>query len=81
MNHVIKTKELIAKQAKMNDQLIHLTDDLQTDLGFDSLDNMELIWELERAFDIQVTDIELENIQTVKDVVDLVEKYLNLKIA
>ena len=40
------------------------------DLGADSLDLVELIMEMEEAFDIQIADNELEKIRTVKDVLD-----------
>jgi len=50
---------------------------LETDLGADSLDAVEIVMELEREFDISVPD-EKMHIKgcTVKDVYDLVEELL-----
>jgi acyl carrier protein len=40
------------------------------DLGADSLDLVELIMEMEETFDIQIADDELQNIRSIKDVLD-----------
>jgi len=45
------------------------------DLGADSLDVVELIMALEEKFEIQIPDSEAEKIQTVKDIVDYIEKH------
>lgn len=44
------------------------------DLGFDSLDHVELVMDLEDEFDIQISDEEAEKWKTIKDIVDLLEK-------
>ena len=40
------------------------------DLGADSLDLVELIMEIEETFDIQIADDELQQIRSIKDVLD-----------
>ena len=40
------------------------------DLGADSLDLVELIMEMEETFDIQIADNELQQIRSIKDVLD-----------
>jgi acyl carrier protein len=40
------------------------------DLGADSLDLVELIMEMEETFAIQIADNELQQIRTIKDVLD-----------
>lgn len=40
------------------------------DLGADSLDTVELIMELERAFDLTIPDEEAQQIQTVGQAID-----------
>jgi len=40
------------------------------DLGADSLDLVELIMEMEETFAIQITDNELQQIRSIKDVLD-----------
>ncbi len=47
------------------------------DLGIDSLDYIELIMEFERAFDIRIPDTEGEQLKTVGQAVDYIEKKLN----
>jgi acyl carrier protein len=42
------------------------------DLGLDSLQIYELVVDLESAYDIRLSDDELERVNTVQDVVDLV---------
>jgi len=44
------------------------------DLGADSLDTVELIMEFEKEFDISIPDEEAENIQTVGNAIDYLEK-------
>jgi acyl carrier protein len=44
------------------------------DLGADSLDIVELLMEMEEAFEIEIADEELEKIATIKDVVDFLKQ-------
>jgi len=44
------------------------------DLGADSLDIVELLMEMEEAFDIEIADEELEKIATIQDVVDFLKQ-------
>ncbi len=44
------------------------------DLGADSLDIVELIMDIEDEFDLEIPDEEAENITTVKQAVDYIEK-------
>jgi acyl carrier protein len=47
------------------------------DLGADSLDVVELVMALEDAFDIEVSDADVEHIRTIGDV----EKYVSARAA
>ncbi len=49
---------------------------LADDLGADSLDSVELTMCIEKAFDIEIPDIEVESIVTVRDLVNLVNAHL-----
>jgi acyl carrier protein len=42
------------------------------DLGADSLDLVELIMEMEETFSIQIADNELQQIRSIKDVLDYI---------
>jgi acyl carrier protein len=43
------------------------------DLGADSLDTVELVMALEEQFDIEITDNEGQDIQSVKDAVSFIQ--------
>lgn len=42
------------------------------DLGADSLDSVELVLEVEKRFDVEVEDTEIDTVQTVQDIINLV---------
>ncbi len=44
------------------------------DLGADSLDTVELIMEFEKEFDLSIPDEQAENIHTVGDAIEYLEK-------
>jgi acyl carrier protein len=46
--------------------------DLFDDLGADSLDSVELVLEIEKLFDVEVADEEIDNVRKVQDIIDLV---------
>ena len=47
---------------------------LNDDLGIDSLAAVELALELENEFDIRIEDEELAKLETVQDVMDIIEE-------
>ena len=53
---------------------IHESSHLENDLGFDSLDKVETLMEVEEHFDISVPDEESQNINTVGDIADGVSR-------
>ncbi len=54
------------------------SDDLQTDIGFDSFGMVRLLVELEDVFSITIDESDLNpyDLLTVRDVIDLVNKYI-----
>ena len=44
------------------------------DLGTDSLDEVELIMEFEKVFEISIKDEDAEKVRTVKDAIDYLEQ-------
>ena len=47
--------------------------DLFDDLNFDSLDSVELVLAAELEFDIEIPDDAIDELRTVRDIVDLVQ--------
>ena len=47
--------------------------DLFDDLGADSLDSVELVLEIEKLFDVEVADDEIDNVRKVQDIINLVD--------
>lgn len=69
-----KVKEIISEQLDVNEDEIQIESSFQDDLGADSLDVVELVMALEEEFGIEISDEDAENIKTVKDAVDYIEK-------
>jgi acyl carrier protein len=65
--------KLVAEHFDISKDTVKVESDVFDDLGADSLDSIELILELEKNFDIEVTDDEIDNIRTVQDIIDLVD--------
>ena len=49
---------------------------LAQDLGLDSLDTVEMTLGLEESFGIEIPDSDLENVATVGDAIDLIQRKL-----
>ena len=67
-----KIREIIGDQWGVNEDDIKLETRFIDDLEADSLDLFQVIMELEDAFDVKVEDV--ENIKTVSDAVNFIEK-------
>lgn len=63
---------LTANDAQFEAALVITTANLATDLGCDSLDGVEIVMALEEEFDIEISDSDHAEIQTVGDLVKLV---------
>jgi acyl carrier protein len=69
-----EVKEVVVEQLNVNPDEVTLEADFVENLGADSLDVVELVMALEEKFEIEIPDSDAENIKTVKDVVDYIEK-------
>lgn len=49
---------------------------IRDDLGADSLDEVEICMEVEKEFNISIPDSEFENVKTVNDLYECIEKFL-----
>lgn len=69
-----RVQALLAEQLDISADKITLQSEVVKDLGADSLDVVELLMQLEEEFGITLPDNEMENIKTVQDIVDMMEK-------
>ena len=70
-------KEVVVEQLNVSPDEVTLEANFVEDLGADSLDVVELVMALEEKFEIEIPDSDAEGIQSVKDVVDYIEKAKN----
>lgn len=74
MNEVAeKAKKLLVEKFDVLENKITPAASFIKDLGFDSLDFVELIMEFEQAFNIAIPDEEGEKIQTFGEAVDYIK--------
>ncbi|HOJ65274.1 MAG TPA: acyl carrier protein [Spirochaetota bacterium] len=69
-----KVKAIIAERLSIDESKITESSSFIEDLGADSLDTVELIMQLEEAFNIQIPDEDAEKISTVGDAVKYIEE-------
>ena len=65
-----KIRAIIVKQLNVDGSIITEETSFKDDLGADSLDLFELTMALEEEYDIEIPAEELEEIETVNDVVE-----------
>lgn len=68
-----KVAQIIAEELGVELDDIKMDTHLTDDLGADSLDAVELIMSIEEEFDVEIPDEELQNIQTVADIVEFLD--------
>ena len=66
--------EMLAKQLDISADTITPQSEVVKDLGADSLDVVELMMDLEDEYGITLPEGDVENIKTVQDIVDMMEK-------
>ena len=72
-----KVKEIIVNELKVDADKITLDTNLKDDLGADSLDAVEIVMALEDEFSVSIPDEEIQNISTVKKLVEYIESKIN----
>ncbi|MDO5100567.1 MAG: acyl carrier protein [Eubacteriales bacterium] len=68
-----KVYELLAQQLSVEVENITPDSDIQSDLGADSLDVMEIVSALEDEFNVEVADDEVESLTTPAKIVAYLE--------
>lgn len=74
MNVETKVIEIISDFLDIEKSEIKLESNLKEDLQADSLDFVELVMELEEAFDFEADEDKLAELKTVDDVVKFIEQ-------
>ena len=69
-----KLKPIIADRLSVHESEI-TEDKTLSDLHADSLDAVDVIMEIEKAFDIAIPDADMENLTTIKSIVDYIESH------
>jgi acyl carrier protein len=70
-----RVKEIIVKQMGANKDQVTPETSFINDLGADSLDTVELVMELEDAFDVSIPDEDAEKMQTVGDAINYIKEH------
>ena len=70
-----KVKSVIAERLSIDESKITESSSFIEDLGADSLDTVELIMQLEEAFDMQIPDEDAEKLTTVGDAIKYIEEH------
>lgn len=68
-----RVKNAIAVQLSTSSDGIGNSDDLADRFGMDSLDQVELVMELEDEFDIEIPDHDAESWKTAQNVIDYIK--------
>ena len=68
-----EVKEILAEQLDIDPETIEMTSKLQTDLGADSLDAIDIVMSIEDQYGIEVPDSVIENMRSVEDIVSFIE--------
>ena len=71
-----KVKEIIVKNLGVKESEVTREASFVNDLGADSLDCVELVIDFEHEFGIEIDDNEAENINTVVDAIDYINKLI-----
>ena len=69
-----KVRDMLANQLGVAASKITPQSEIVKDLGADSLDVVELLMSLEEEHGVTIPEEDVENIKTVQDIVDMLEK-------
>ena len=76
-----RIRAALAEHLKRNVSKIRLNDGLRNDLGLDSLAMIELLFKIEEAFDLEIPNADLSEIETVGDIITYVERRLTTPVS
>jgi len=64
----------ITSTSSRKPEQIQMESHLQEDLGFDSVDLLEMVWGVEDKYKIKISDEAYESIKTIEDVVNYIQQ-------
>ena len=69
-----KVQSIVANYSSLNESQVTLESDISKDLGLDSYDIISIQFDTEKEFNISLYDDELFDVDTINDLVNLIEK-------
>jgi len=79
MDIFLKIREIIVNQLDVKEEIIRPESKFVEDLGADSLDIVEMVMQVEEKFGFEIPDEDMENIVTVQDLLNYIERRLGQK--
>lgn len=70
-----RVKKIVTEQLGVSADQIKNADSFVDDLGADSLDTVELVMALEEEFEREIPDEDAENITTIQEAIDYINKH------
>ena len=68
-------KKIVAENLNVEEENITMESSFKEDLKADSLDLFEMVMALEEEFDLEIPSEDLEQLETVQDVVNYIENH------
>lgn len=68
-------KKIVAENLNVEEESVTLEASFKEDLKADSLDLFEMVMALEEEFDMEIPSEDLEQLETVQDVITYIENY------
>lgn len=70
-----KIRDLIVEEVGVDEEQVTMDASFKNDLNIDSLDLFEMVMTLEEEFDVEIPSEDLENIDTVGDLIQYIENH------
>ena len=70
-----QVKHILVERFAIDPTKIHQATDLQKDLNLDSMDAIDLLLAINEVFSVRVPEQMLENVHTIAQLIEMVEKH------
>lgn len=71
-----KIRKILCDQLDIEEEVVTMDSNISDDFGADSLDIVDLVMSIEEEFDIEIPDEQIENVKTVRDIVQYIESVM-----